>query len=127
MYYVITRDDSIVVGITKHNAYELNLPNVSIHEMEDPIPDLNQHVWNFQTGEFDRAGYIYTKRQFLAKFTLEERTAIRASTDPIVIDIMNMLELAEYVSVIDPTTQQGVGYLAMAGLIAPTRVQEILE
>ena len=127
MYYVITRDDNTFIGVTKHNPYTMNLPNVSIHEMDDPIPDLNQHVWNFQTGEFDRAGYIYTKRQFLSRFTLEERTAIRASADPVVIDIMNMLELAEYVSVIDPATQQSVGYLAMVGLITPQRVQEILE
>lgn len=127
MYYVLTRDDSVLIGITRDNPYTFNLPNVSIHEMDDPIPDLNQHTWNFQTGQFDRAGYIYTKREFLSKLTFEERTAIRASTDPLVQDIINMLELAEYVSIQDPATIQSVQYLAMAGLIQPARVSEILQ
>lgn len=127
MYYVITRDDSVLIGITTDNPYTFNLPNISIHEMDGAIPDLNQHAWNFQTGEFDRAGHIYTKRQFMSRFTLEERTVIRMSTDPVVIDIMNMLELAEYVSVEDTATIQSMQYLATQGLIAPNRIQEILE
>lgn len=127
MYYVITREDNKVIGITKDDAYSFNLPNVSIHEMDGEIPDLNQNNWDFELGEFVRAGSIYTKREFLNKFTLAERSAIRASTDAIVVDIMNMLELAEYIDVVNTETQSAVGYLAMVGLIASTRIVEILQ
>lgn len=126
MYYVLTLNNNSLVGVTTENPYAFNLPNVFISEMEGPVPDLNQYVWNFDTSEFERAGHIYTKRQFMSKFTFEERTTIRASTDPVVADIMNMLELAEYVSTQDTTTIQSVQYLAMTGLILPARVTEIL-
>lgn len=127
MYYVITRDDSIVIGITTENAYEFNLPNVSIHEMDGSIPDLNQYAWDHLSGEFVRNGTVYSKREFMTKFTLNERATIRASADPVVIDIMDMLDMAEYINTQDPATIQSVQYLAMAGLIAAERVTEIIS
>lgn len=131
MYYVITRDDSVLIGVTYDNAYLMEIPNSSIHEMDGAIPDLNVHKWDFEAGDFVRIegtnGFtVYSKLQFLSKFTMSERIAISASTDPIVQDIMKMFNLANYIDVARTDTQQSVGYLAQAGLIQPNRVAEIL-
>ncbi len=126
-YHVITRD-GMLVGVTTNNAYSFNLPNVSIHEFEETtIPDLNFNSWNSELEQFVPTSGIYTRREFLLKFTLPERIAIRASQDPVVVDIMNMLDLASYVSIADPATQQSVGYLASIGLINNNRIAEILS
>lgn len=126
MYHVITKNGSLV-GVTYNNAYSFNIPDVSIHEFEeDTLPDLNSQVWNAETEQFEQSADILTRREFLLKFSLAERIAIRASTDPVVLDIMNMLDLASYVKLTDVSTQQSVGYLASVGLILPGRVQEIL-
>lgn len=132
MYYVITRNEETLVGVTYDNAYLLNLPDVSIHEMDGAIPDLNVYRWNFELGEFVRTegvsgvSSVYSKLQFLSKFTMSERIAISASTDPIVQDIMKMFNLANYIDVDRQDTQQSVGYLAQVGLIQPSRITEIL-
>lgn len=124
-YHVISRD-GILVGVTKENAYSFNLPNVSIHEFEEDIPDLNISVWDEATESFIVGAGTISKVTFLSRFSVNERLAIRASTDPIVNDIMKLLEVAEYISTTDPTTINGVNYLAYVGLIAPNRVTEVL-
>ena len=125
MYYVITLN-GLLVGVTKENAYTFNLPNVSIHEFDGIIPDLNNTIWDETAESLITDIKILTKLAFLNRFTMSERMSIRASTDPIVFDIMNLLQNAEYVNVNDQNTMQGVGYLAMIGLIANERVAEIL-
>lgn len=124
-YHVISRD-GILVGVTKENAYNFNLPNVSIHEFEEDIPDLNTSVWDFETETLVAQSGMVTKLTFLNRLTVPERLGIRASTDPIVNDIIKLLEVADFVNTSDISTIQGVNYLAMVGLIAPTRVAEIL-
>lgn len=125
MYYVISKNGKLV-GVTTENAYSFNLPDVSIHEFDGPIPDLNSSVWDDATETLLFNPTMITKLNFLNRFTMSERMSIRASADPIVLDIMNLLEIAEYVDVNDQNTMQGVGYLAMTGLIANARVAEIL-
>lgn len=124
MYYAISKNGKLV-GVTTENAYNFNLPDVSIHEFDGPIPDLNSTMWDDQSETLIANPTMITKLAFLNRFTLTERMAIRSSTDPIVADIMNLLEIAEYVNLTDPNTTQGVGYLAMVGVIAPNRVTEI--
>ena len=124
-YYVISRD-GVLVGVTKENAYNFNLPNVSIHEFDESIPDLNVSSWDSGTETFTVGVGTITKLSFLNRFTITERLAIRASTDPIVNDIMKLLEVAEYVNITDTNTVNGVGYLAMVGLVQPARVAEVL-
>lgn len=128
MYYVITRDDSVLIGVTRDNPYSMNLPNVSIHEMGLPIPDLNQYHWDFVLGDFVRNedATTYTRLQFISKFTLAERVAITASNDPIVRDIMKMFDMATYIDIARTDTIQSVHYLASVGLIQPSRIAEIL-
>jgi hypothetical protein len=125
-YHVITRN-GILVGVTTSNAYEFNLPDVSIHEFDDAaVPDLTTHTWNQEADQFEMTVGILSKREFLTRFTLSERIAIRESTNPVVIDIRNLLDLAEFVRLNDPETQQSVGYLASIGLVSAQRMQEIL-
>ena len=67
-----------------------------------------------------------TQLAFLRRFTAPERIAIRASTDPIIQDFLQLVSLAQDILVTDPDTQMGVGYLVQQGFIAPERVAEIL-
>lgn len=67
-----------------------------------------------------------TKLQFLRRFTAEERIAIRTSLNPIIIDFMQLLDLAQDVRLDDPDTMGGVAYLEQQGLIALGRAAEIL-
>ncbi len=67
-----------------------------------------------------------TKLQFLRLFTTAERIAIRASADPVIVDFLQLLDLAQDVRLDDPDTVQGVHYLESEGLIAPGRAAEIL-
>lgn len=67
-----------------------------------------------------------TQLAFLRRFTAPERIAIRASTDPIIVDFLHLVNLAQDILVTDSDTAMGVNYLAQQGLIAPERVAEIL-
>lgn len=68
-----------------------------------------------------------TKLQFLNRFTLEERISIRTSNDPIIVDFMELLNLAQDVDLLSPIVQNGLGYLVQKNLLHPDRIQEILE
>lgn len=71
---------------------------------------------------------ILTKLQFLSKFTLQERIAIReaAKTDPIVYDILELLNLSTEVNLDDPICIQSVQYFYSVNLLSNQRVSEIL-
>lgn len=124
-YYVITRN-GVMLGLFKISPYDLALANATIHEFDGPIPDLNTHVWDSALESLVLDSGMLTKLDFLNRFTLNERLAIRASADPVVADIMKLLEVATYVSVHDAATVQGVNYLASVNLVEATRVMEIL-
>lgn len=124
-YHVISRN-GILVGVTKENAYSFNLPNISIHEFEEDIPDLNTSVWDAETEMLVTQSGMVTKLTFLNRLTVPERLAIRASTDPVVNDIIKLLEVADFVDTTDISTIQGVNYLALVGLLEPARVAEML-
>lgn len=128
MYYVLTRD-GVLLGVTVQSPYDLNLEGVSIHEFDEVIPDLNVYTWDDTTQMMVRgiSSRSLTKLQFINRMTLQERIAISASTDPVISDIMRMLNIAEYVSLDDGNTIQAIQYFAMTGLLAPSRVSEILQ
>lgn len=67
-----------------------------------------------------------TKLQFLRRFTAYERIAIRASSNPIIVDFMSLLDLALDVRLDDPDTIAGVNYLETLELIGAGRAAEIL-
>lgn len=67
-----------------------------------------------------------TKLQFLRRFTTQERIAIRGSTNPVIVDFMQLLDLALDVRLDDPDTVDGLHYLESLNLIGVGRAAEIL-
>lgn len=71
---------------------------------------------------------IWTKLEFLTRFTVPERIAIgtAAKTDPVVEDFMTLLNIAEFVSNIDPNLKPALDYLTSLNILATGRVDKIL-
>jgi hypothetical protein len=67
-----------------------------------------------------------TKRAFMQRFTLQERTDIRNSTDPAVIDIYEDLKMASNVDLKLPELPGLLNYLVSTGLLDTSRVAELL-
>jgi hypothetical protein len=88
------------------------------------------YTWDQSARDFviRRDAAKLSKLEFLRKFTPQERIAIReaSKTDPVIFDAMEMVNLAEFISLTDQDTINMVGYFAQQGLLAPNRIQEIL-
>lgn len=125
-YYVIYKNDGTLIGVTNQDASQLGLPDTGYVSFEGNAPDLNKVEWDAENLTFVSTVTPLTRLEFLNRFTTAERIAIRASNDPIVIDIMALLDAASFVDVTDQNTMMGVGYLAMSGIISNSRVAEIL-
>lgn len=123
-YYILYTQEAELVGVTINPP--VALPGVSIKQVNEPVPDLNKSSWDPNSLSFVHTTAQLTRLEFLTRFTASERIAIRASTDPIVVDFMELLNLASYVDVGDQNTIDGVNYLASQNLIAASRVAEIL-
>lgn len=67
-----------------------------------------------------------SKLDLLRRFTAAQRIAIRASTDPVIIDAMQLMDLADYISLIDPDTVNLVAYLEATGFINAADAANIL-
>ncbi len=70
---------------------------------------------------------IITQLEFLKRFTVEERINIRASTDPIIVDFLHLLNLAKDIDLVDSNTIAGVNYCESIGLLTQGRAFEILN
>lgn len=72
---------------------------------------------------------ILTPLQYLRRFSLSERVAIReaAKTDFVVEDLMDMLDRAQEINTADMDTIAGTHYLEHVGLIDPGRADEVLN
>jgi hypothetical protein len=125
---------STITGeIIQISDYEIVMGNdmsISTHSLPK-IALETEYMWNKELKDFvPKTGKEsnLTKLGFLRKFTAAERISIRevAKVDPIIFDAIEMIDMAEYISLADPDTQNLVGYLAMQGIIVPTRVAEIL-
>lgn len=126
MYYVITRNSNLI-AITLEDPHPWNLPEVSIHVFNSAIiPDINIHVWDDNTETLVQSTHVYSKLQFLNLFTTSERIAIRASQDPIIVDFLNLLSLADYIDDRDTNTISAINYFSQLGLITAARAAEIL-
>lgn len=66
-----------------------------------------------------------TPYEFLSRFTMPERIDIRGSADPVVVDIMSMLDHAKDINPNHPDTVSGLGYLVSVGLLTTARAAEI--
>ncbi len=123
MYYALHLNDGKLVGIT--NIEPIALPGVSIKELQT-LPDLAKSSWNEETLEFDRTSTVYTKLEFMTRFTIAERLSAKGSNDPIVSDFLELLSIAEHIDISDTNTIAGVNYLAYLGIITQQRATEVL-
>ncbi len=69
-----------------------------------------------------------TKLEYLRRFTVEERVAIRAAAEqnPVLADYLQLMELAQEINLDDPDTVAAVQLLEQAELIAAGRAAEVL-
>lgn len=74
-------------------------------------------------------GRTLTKLEYLRRFTVEERVAIRAAAEQnaVLADYLQLMELAQDINTSDADTVAAVTMLEQAGLIAVGRAQEILN
>lgn len=82
-------------------------------------------VPNFVPEPFQPRETILTQLAFLRRFTAQERIAIRSSSDPVIIDFLHLVNLAQDVNLDDPDTADGLAYLEAQQLIAQGRAAEI--
>ncbi len=69
-----------------------------------------------------------TKLEYLRRFTVDERVAIRAAAEQnaVLADYLKLMELAQEINLDDPDTIAAVQMLEQAGLIATGRAAEVL-
>lgn len=125
-YYVLVKDGAMQ-GLMLEDPYSLPLEGYAISKIESAFPDLNTHEWNIEAGAFVRKTTTMSKLSFLNRFTLQERMAARASSDPVIVDILKMLDLAEIVDLNYPPTIQGIQYMAAVGILTAERAQAVLS
>ena len=89
----------------------------------------SEYTWDPVTKDFfPRNMSVITKLEFLLRFSVTERVAIRelAKTNPVVFDAMELLNIAEFVSLSDITTSNLVMYLYSLNVYTYDRAVEIL-
>jgi len=128
MTYYVSFTNSGFIGVS---PFPVSMDNLQLGIMVDTIngdiPDMNNVTWDNDNHVLTATTKpVLTKLDFLSRFTTQERIAINNSTDPIVIDAMNLLSNSSFIDVLDQRTMQLVGYLAMTGIILNSRVAEIL-
>ena len=67
-----------------------------------------------------------SRLEFLRRFTAQQRIAIRAANDPVIVDGLQLLDLAEDVNLQDPDTVYFVNYCADQGYITQADADRIL-
>ena len=67
-----------------------------------------------------------SRLEFLRRFSAQQRIAIRAANDPVIVDGLQLLDLAEDVNLQDPDTVYFVNYCATQGYITQTDADRIL-
>lgn len=125
MYHYVMLDDNQVVTAVASTQEVVFVANSRAIDRYDP--SLMGHRWT-GTGweEVPRPATPLSQLAFLRRFTADERMAIRASNDPVVVDFLHLLSLAQDVRLADADTLAGVGYLEQAGLLVAGRAAEIL-
>ena len=67
-----------------------------------------------------------TRLEFLRSFTAQQRIAIRAANDPVIVDALQLLDLADDVNLQDPDVVYFVNYCAAQGYITIADASRIL-
>lgn len=96
-------------------------------KVQDVRTDSRYAAYSDILAEAQIAKPALTQLQFLRLFTVQERIAIRSSADPVIVDFLHLLNLAQEISLEDPDTQAGMEYLVKNGILKKERADEILK
>ena len=113
IYYVKNAQGTLINTIVLNDPLDWTPPDGCVLELAEESPPPAKPV-------------LLTQLAFLRRFTPQERIAIRSSTDPIIIDFLHLLSLAQDVRLDDLDTVAGVNYLEQQALLAEGRAAEIL-
>ena len=119
--YIVTRksDGAEVLRYSAAQAQEVN---------GFDLVDYDHTEWTPEAQPPATANQTLTKLEYLRRFTVEERVAIRAAAEQnaVLADYLQLMELAQYINTGDPDTIDAVQMLEQSGLIAAGRAAEIL-
>lgn len=129
MYYYAMIDDNLIATAVVATT-ELVSPANSM-ALSDYDTSIIGKQWNGTSWEdliilSGNSTVTLTKLEFYRLFTQAERVAIYSSTDPLVLDFVRMMSMAQEVSMDDPDVVAGVNYLETLGLLAEGRAAEVL-
>jgi hypothetical protein len=126
MYYVYYEKDS--GKLLQVSEIELSNTLSEMTSFNDTLPDLKAVLWDCNALCFTLKTTILSQVEFLRKFTLSERLHIRSlrDSDPIIEDILDMVDKADYVDLSDQDAINSIYYLASINVIDVTRIQQIL-
>ncbi len=120
--YIVTRksDGVEVLRYSAVHAQEVN---------GFDLVDYDHAEWTPDAPIVAPVNHTLTKLEYLRRFTVEERVAIRAAAaqNPVLADYLQLMELAQEINTGDADTVAAVTMLEQAGLIAAGRAQEILN
>lgn len=129
MYYYAIIDDNLIATAVVATT-ELVSPANSM-ALSDYDTSIIGKQWNGTSWEdliilSGNSTVTLTKLEFYRLFTQAERVAIYSSTDPLVLDFVRMMSMAQEVSMDDPDVVAGVNYLETLNLLASGRADEVL-
>lgn len=92
-------------------------------------PDRVRRAWTVRQKTADELRKIWTSYEFLRRFTVDERAAIRtaSASDGAVADLLMFLQTATEVVSDDLTTSVGLDYLVHLGILTEARKAELLS
>ena len=120
--YIVTRksDGAEMLRYSAAQAQEVN---------GFDLVDYDHTEWTPGAPVVERASRVMTKLEYLRRFTVEERVAIRAAAtqNAVLADYLQLMELAQDINTGDADTIAAVTMLEQAGLIAAGRANEVLN
>lgn len=131
-YVIIHKDTGVIYGLSTFMPNDENIPEDYVClSLEGTLPT-SLSGWDPNSRSFTSTTVntgILTKYQFLERFTMNERLAIRAAakTDPIVDDFMAMLDISQEIQLNNPLVYQGLSYLVYTGKLESGRIDQILS
>ena len=104
------------------------------HTCIERTPELSQFGTRdlYDGTDFSKAPVIVlppgplSRLDFLRSFTAQQRIAIRAANDPVIVDALQLLDLADDVNLQDPDVVYFVNYCATQGYITTADANRIL-
>ncbi|MFN4325227.1 MAG: hypothetical protein ACK4FP_05005 [Azonexus sp.] len=118
--YIVTRksDGAEVLRYSAAQAQEVN---------GFDLVDYDHTEWTPEVQPPATANQTLTKLEYLRRFTVDERVAIRAAAEqnPVLADYLQLMELATEIDTADPDTVSAVTMLEQLGLIDAGRAKEI--